>query len=152
MKPHFLLILFASTVLAVNQNSRQQGEMPLDILCGRAEDKKCMSGGIVNGMVLSADPLAYPQRAQEKHIEGTVTVAVLFNEDGEVISARPMSGPEELWAAAIKAAVTARFHPTKLSGKPIRVSGVLHVSFKNGKMEIPKPTGKAPVTILQSRP
>lgn len=145
MKSYFLLMLLASTVLAVNWNS-QQRETPLDI-CGRAEDMKCISGGVLNGKILSTDLLACPQKAQEKPIEGTVMVMVqlLFNEDGEVISATPISGPEELWAPAIKATVKTRFNPTKLSGKPIKVRGVLYVDFKNGKIDIPISKGTAPV-------
>lgn len=146
MKPHLLLILFASAVLAINQNS-QQSESPLDEICGRVEDRKCISGGVLNGMVASYELPAYPQKAQEKQIEGTITVQLLFNEDGEVISASPVSGPEELWATSVRAAATTRFHPTKLSGKPIKVRGVLHVNFKNGKIDIPKPTGTAPVSM-----
>ena len=146
MKPYFLLILFASTILAVNQNSQQQSEMPLDILCGRAEDKKCIDGGVLNGRITSVELPPYPQKAQENQIEGPVTVQLLLNEDGEVIFASPRSGPEELWATAVKATVATRFTPIKLSGKPIKVRGVLQVSFKNGKMDIPhpKPTGGAP--------
>jgi TonB family protein len=145
MKPHLLLILFASTVLAVNQNSQQQREMPLDVFCGRGEDKKCISGGILNSRITSVELLAYPQKATEKQIEGTVTIEVLVNEDGEVIFASPLYGPEELWAASVKAAVTARFAPVKLSGKPIKVKGVIQADFKNGKMDIPHPKPGAPI-------
>src|ERR1043165_7600903 len=138
MKPHFLLILFASTILAVNQNSQQQRNTPLDNICGKPEDKKCLFEGALNKWVIYTELPAYPQKAQEKQIEGTVTVRVIFNDDGEVISATTMLGHEELWAAAVKAAITTRFQPTKLSGKPVKVSGFLNVIFKNGKIEIPK--------------
>lgn len=144
MKPHFLLILFASIALAVIQVSQQPKTM-LDKICGTVEDKKCISGGVLNGKVASVELPAYPQKAQEKQIEGTITVELLFNEDGEVIFASPVSGPEELWAASVRATVTTRFPPTKLEGKPIKVRGVLQVSFTNGKIDIPKATGVAPV-------
>ena len=150
MKFHLLLILFASAVLALNLNS-QQSQTPLDEICGRVADRKCISRGVLNGMVASVELPAYPQKAQEKQIEGTITVQLIFNEDGEVISASPASGPEELWAAAVKASATTRFHPTKLSGKSIKVRGLLNVSFKNGKIDIPKPSGTAPVST-PSRP
>jgi TonB family protein len=150
MKPHLLLILFATAVLAINQNS-QQSETSPDNICGRVEDRKCISGGVLNGKIVSVESPPYPQQAQEKQIEGTVTVQLVFNEDGEVISASPVSGPEELWAASVKAAVTTRFHPIKLSGKPIKMQGVLLVNFKNGKVDIPEYTGTAPVS-LPTRP
>jgi len=146
------LILFATAVLASNQNTRQS-ETPLDNICGRVEDKKCIDGGILNGFIASVELPAYPQKAQEKQIEGIVTVQLLFNEDGEGISARPLSGPEELWAASVKATVTTRFRPIKLSGKPIKVSGVLRVGFKNGKIDIPNHTVIVPArTSVSPRP
>jgi len=136
MKPHFLLILFATVVLTINQNS-QQSKTPPDNICGRVEDRKCISGGVLNGKAVSVDLPVYKPQVQENQIEGTVIVHLVCNEDGEVISAVPVSGPEQLWAASIRAAVTARFQRIKLSGKPIKVSGVLQVNFKNGKIDIP---------------
>jgi TonB family protein len=153
MKPHFLLILFASTILAVNQNSQQQPNKPpnkpLDNICGEPEDKKCLFEGTLNKRVISTELPAYPQKAREKQIEGSVTVRVIFNEDGEVISATSMLGPEELWTAALKAAITTRFQSAKLSEKPVKVSGFLRVNFKNGKIEIPK---NVPVTRVLGVP
>ena len=153
MKAQFLLILFALAGFTVNQNS-QQPEVPWDILCGRVEDRKCILGGVLNGKLVSIDLPVCPPKAQEKQIEGTVRVQVLLNGDGEVIFAHPLSGPEELWAASIKAAVTARFSPTKLSGKPMKVAGLLLVNWKNGKNNIqnPNPTGVPGVTTISPPP
>src|SRR5262245_15236312 len=121
MKLHLLLILFATAVLTINQNG-QQSETPPDNICGKVEHKKCLPVAVLNGGIASVELVpAYPQKAREKQIEGTITLQVIFNEDGEVISARPVSGPEELWAASVKAAVATRFRPTKLSGNPIKV-------------------------------
>ena len=150
MSCHVLLIVFASVALAVNQNS-QQPESPQELLCGTSTsgERRCVNGGVLNDKVVSVELPVYPQKAAEKQIEGTVTVTLLYNEDGEVISARPHSGPEGLWATAVKAAVNTRFPPTKLSGKPIKVTGALHVSFEDGKVDIPhpKPTRGAPTTV-----
>lgn len=33
----------------------QQSETPLENICGRVEDKKCISGGVLNGMMASAE-------------------------------------------------------------------------------------------------
>ena len=150
MKSHFVLILIASTVLTINQNN-QQPKLPPDLPCDSVKaDKKPISGGILNGKVVSGGQLAYPQKALENHIEGAVVIQVVFNEDGEVITAEPTCGPEQLWAASVKAAVTSRFQPTKLSGQPIKVKGVLRFHFENGKAEMPKPTGSKAVTDIAS--
>ena len=66
---------------------------------------------------------AYPQKAKDQKIQGRVEVQLLVNEDGEVIFANPLSGPEELWAESVKTSVSARFRPMTLSGKPVKITG-----------------------------
>ncbi|MFS8087085.1 MAG: TonB family protein [Acidobacteriota bacterium] len=51
------------------------------------------------------------------------------DEEGKVISAHALSGHPLLQAAAIAAARQARFSPTKLSGQPVKVTGVLIYNF-----------------------
>ena len=146
MKPLFLLILFAASAIAINHNN-QQAEKPLDAICGKEGEMKCLTGGVLNRWIASVELPPYPQKAQENQVEGTVKVQLIFNEAGEVISTSPASGPEELWSASVKTAVNTRFRPIKLSGKPIKVTGVLQVDFKNGKIEVPRLKGEAPVTM-----
>ena len=58
-----------------------------------------------------------------------VMVAVIIDESGTVVEARPVSGPVQLHAAAVNAARLARFSPTLLMGEPVRVSGTLSYNF-----------------------
>lgn len=58
-----------------------------------------------------------------------------------MIFANPSSGPEEFWAECVKAAVTARFKPTTLSGKLVKITGRVIFDFKNGKVEFPYKNG-----------
>jgi len=60
---------------------------------------------------------------------GVVTVDVILDETGRVISATASSGPIMLREAATQAALKARFSPTKLSGQPVKVSGVINYKF-----------------------
>ena len=62
-------------------------------------------------------------------VSGTVTVDVILDENGKVVSATASSGPTILRDAAIAAALKARFSPTKLSGQPVKVSGVINYKF-----------------------
>ncbi|MGH9882915.1 MAG: energy transducer TonB [Pyrinomonadaceae bacterium] len=48
---------------------------------------------------------------------------------GKVISARAQAGPGALRDAAVQAALRARFSPTKLSGQPVKVSGIINYKF-----------------------
>ena len=62
-------------------------------------------------------------------IAGTVVVGVVIDENGKVISAEATDGPVTLRDAAVKAAQRARFSATKLSGQPVKVSGVINYRF-----------------------
>ena len=88
-----------------------------------------ISGGVLNGKALSLPKPAYPPIAKQAHASGTVTVQVTISESGSVISATAMSGHPLLRAAAVAAARGARFSPTKLSGQPVKVTGVITYNF-----------------------
>ena len=72
----------------------------------------------------------YPADAKRDKVEGTVAVRITIGEDGSVISAKASSGPARLRDAAVEAAYRARFKPTKVKGKPVKVSGTLNYDFK----------------------
>jgi protein TonB len=71
----------------------------------------------------------YPQIAKLARVEGTVTVEILVDEQGRVVSATAKDGPAMLREAARQAALLARFTPTKLNGDPVKVSGVISYNF-----------------------
>jgi hypothetical protein len=60
---------------------------------------------------------------------GLVSVDVIVDETGKVISAVATSGPAMLRDVAVQAALRARFSPTKLSGQPVKVSGLINYKF-----------------------
>jgi TonB family protein len=80
-------------------------------------------------MALSLPAPAYPDTAKRMRIAGTVTVEVVIDENGRVISAEANSGPATLRQVAVQAALRARFSPTKLSGHPVKVSGLINYKF-----------------------
>ena len=90
---------------------------------------KPVSGGVLNGTALTLPPPAYPESAKRMKIQGVVTVEVVLDETGKVISANATEGPQMLRDAAVMAAKRARFSPTKLSGMPVKVSGVINYKF-----------------------
>ena len=90
---------------------------------------KPVSGGVLNGTALSLPQPAYPDAAKRMRTSGTVTVDVVLDETGKVVSAVATSGPAILREAAVQAALKARFSPTKLSGQPVKVSGVINYKF-----------------------
>ena len=88
-----------------------------------------ISGGVLNGKAISLPKPAYPPIARAAHAAGTVVVQVLIDENGSVVSAHAVSGHPLLQAAAVGAAKQARFSPTKLSGQPVKVTGVIQYNF-----------------------
>ncbi|HEX2269862.1 MAG TPA: energy transducer TonB, partial [Pyrinomonadaceae bacterium] len=81
------------------------------------------------GTAISLPPPTYPDTARRMRTAGTVTVEVILDETGKVVSANATSGPNILRDAAVQAALKARFSPTKLSGQPVKVSGVINYKF-----------------------
>jgi periplasmic protein TonB len=88
-----------------------------------------ISGGVLNGKAISLPKPPYPQIARAAHASGTVVVQVLIDENGSVVSAHAVSGHPLLQAVAVQAARQARFSPTKLSGQPVKVTGVIQYNF-----------------------
>jgi len=88
-----------------------------------------ISGGVLNGKAISLPKPAYPPIARAAHAAGTVVVQVLIDENGSVVSAKALSGHPLLQAVAVGAARQARFSPTKLSGQPVKVTGVIQYNF-----------------------
>jgi periplasmic protein TonB len=91
--------------------------------------KTVVSGGVLNGKAISKPQPAYPPIAKAARASGTVTVQILVDESGRVVSASAVSGHPLLQQAAVAAARGARFSPTLLSGQPVKVSGVITYNF-----------------------
>lgn len=90
---------------------------------------KAVSGGVLNSKAVELPQPGYPPAARAVRASGQVSVMVTVSETGEVIEAVAVSGHPLLRAAATAAARKARFAPTPLSGKPVKVTGVLTYNF-----------------------
>ena len=87
-------------------------------------------GQLLNSRALSMPAPAYPEPARAHRYQGTVVVKVEIDEGGKVISARDMcQGPRYLSESSVAAALKARFTPTKLSGMPVKVKGIIQYNF-----------------------
>lgn len=93
------------------------------------------TGGVLNGKAVDLSAPAYPAAARAVNAQGTVVVQILIGEAGSVLDAAAVSGHPLLRAASEKAAREAKFEPTYLDGKPIKVSGVLTYNFVLPKKE-----------------
>jgi protein TonB len=87
------------------------------------------STGPINGKATYLPKPAYTAIAKAGRASGVVTVEVLIDENGKVISARALSGNPLLLRESVQAAYQARFSPTTLGGQPVKVSGVINYNF-----------------------
>jgi periplasmic protein TonB len=83
---------------------------------------------IIKGEAIKQAQPDYPAIARSARQEGTVPVEVGINENGDVISARAISGPVLLRAAAESAARRWKFKPSTRDGKPL--PSVTTISFR----------------------
>lgn len=123
----------AAQLVAPNSNSVDSPSVRLDseppALPAPRPILKPISGGVLNGTALSLPSPYYPDSARRLRMSGVVVVEVVVDETGKVISANAASGPSPLRDVAVQAALKARFSPTKLSGQPVKVSGVINYKF-----------------------
>jgi len=71
----------------------------------------------------------YPPSAKAVRVSGSVVVEVTVDEEGNVISARAISGHALLKDSAREAAQGWKFKPTLLSGVPVKVIGEITFNF-----------------------
>lgn len=90
---------------------------------------KTVSLGVVNGKATDLPKPVYTAIAKAARATGTVTVQVLIDENGKVISAHALNGHPLLLKESVQAAYQARFTPTRLSNQPVKVSGVITYKF-----------------------
>jgi TonB family protein len=86
-------------------------------------------GDVLNGKSLNLPRPAYPNIARAARASGTVLVQVTIDEQGNVATARAVSGHPLLMAAAVEAARQAKFSPTLFDGEPVKVTGVITYNF-----------------------
>ncbi|HEX3145693.1 MAG TPA: TonB family protein [Pyrinomonadaceae bacterium] len=84
---------------------------------------------ILSGKAISLPQPPYPIIAKQAHVQGPVSIQILVNEEGKVLSAQVVSGNAMLSSAAKDAAMRARFSPTMLNGSPVKIQGVITYNF-----------------------
>lgn len=114
--------------ITANQNSAAS-EPPPPPAPKTTPTRAPISEGVLNGKAIKLVQPPYPPVAKSAHASGQVTVRIIIDEEGNVVSATAVSGHPLLQAAAVEAARQSKFTPTKLSGQPVKVSGVLVYNF-----------------------
>ncbi|MDQ3799846.1 MAG: energy transducer TonB [Acidobacteriota bacterium] len=87
--------------------------------------------GLLNSRAVSLPKPAYPPMARQMNASGKVTVQVMIDEEGNVLSAKATNGHALLRSPAEAAARQSRFNPVRVAGQPVRATGVILYNFIN---------------------
>jgi len=90
---------------------------------------KLIVGGVLNGRALKLPKPEYPPEGRITRASGAVSIHILIDENGKVTYAGAVNGNPYLRFAATDAACHAKFSPTLLSGKPVKVMGIITYNF-----------------------
>jgi TonB family protein len=94
-----------------------------------SEVEELLGAGVLNGRAIELPKPAYPNDARREGVSGTVVVQVKIDEEGKVYAAEAVSGPSQLRIASMAAARLARFTPTVLCDRPVKVIGVITYDY-----------------------
>jgi TonB family protein len=115
---------------AINNDSLIKNDVAIKAPINQtSQNIKTIQGGVLNGRATSLPDAPYPAKAKAANARGVVNVQVLVDENGNVISAKAMSGNSLLHPAAVQAARQAKFKPMQVSGQSVRVSGIIVYNF-----------------------
>jgi protein TonB len=89
-----------------------------------------ISSGVTAGLLLAPIRPDYPSIARLTRTEGTVIIQAIIGKDGHIASARVLSGPIMLQAAALEAVRSARYHPYLLNNQPTEVETTINITFR----------------------
>lgn len=95
----------------------------------KKDEEKTSPSSVINGKAISKPSPSYPIAAKRMGLSGPVAIKVTVDENGRVSDAKPLCGHPILATAGVDAACQARFSVTTLSGKPVRVKGIITYNF-----------------------
>jgi len=93
------------------------------------QERMPVTGGVLNGKAIKKPAPKYPSAAIAEGAQGVVVVQITIDEAGNVLKATARSGHPLLQEAAVKAALKAKFSPTRVGGQPVKVSGLITYNF-----------------------
>jgi TonB family protein len=98
---------------------------------GTASEAKPIEVGNLNSKALSLPQPKLTEEAKRQKQSGKITVRVIVDENGKVVSAIAQNGPAVLREIAVEAARQATFAPTTQDGIVVRVMGDLVYDIRN---------------------
>ncbi len=78
--------------------------------------------------IFQNDPV-YPPIARATHVQGTVRIEAIIDEQGNVVQAHVIDGPALLLASALQAVTQWKYQPTLLNGQPVSIQMTVYVNY-----------------------
>ncbi len=120
----------ATFKFALDDGAQARDGVPAEI--GAATDvpqKVRVSSGVSAGLLLHKVSPVYPEDARRNGIQGTVILSATIDHEGSVTNLQPISGPQELFPAAMEAVTQWRYRPYLMLGIPMSVETQIQVNF-----------------------
>lgn len=92
-------------------------------------EKTVKAIGLLDGKAIDLPKPEYPSAARAVRASGVVNVLVTVDENGSVVSATAVSGHPLLRPSAVQAARSAKFSPTLVGGKQLKITGIIIYNF-----------------------
>jgi len=89
-----------------------------------------ITSGMKEPTLLYEPPVVYSPVARMAHVEGTVVIEAIIDEQGNVTQVHFISGPAMLVQSAMKAVAERRYAPTILDGQPVAIRLTVKVDYK----------------------
>ncbi|MBX7061387.1 MAG: TonB family protein [Pyrinomonadaceae bacterium] len=112
-----------------NPSTSKVDETEPDIAPPPVVDRRPKFLGIITSKATYLPKPQYPAIAEKMGMSGSVSVQVVIDEQGRVISATASTSNAIFRDNAVRAARQARFSPTLLSNVPIKVTGIIVYHF-----------------------
>lgn len=72
----------------------------------------------------------YPDEARQQNLQGIVALDIVVSREGNVVSMRPLNGPDVLSTAAMDALRWWKFSPYRVNGQPVAAETTMAVEFR----------------------
>jgi protein TonB len=89
-----------------------------------------ITSGMKEPTLLYEPPVVYSPVARMAHVEGTVVVEAIIDEQGNVTQVHFISGPAMLAQSAMKAVAERKYAPTILDGQPVAIRLTVKVDYR----------------------
>ena len=106
-----------------------QAQEPVATVAAAPMNRIRLASGVLNRNALHKVPPIYPDGARLGHIQGTVALHILLDQNGKIEELQPVSGPRELQEAALDAVRQWTYKPYILNGNPVPVESLVMINF-----------------------